>query len=274
MNNTKTVTVAIVIPAYNEAETIIACLESIAAQTVMPDEVILVDNNSSDATVHIAGRYPFVRVVSEPRQGIVHARNRGFDSVQSDIIGRIDADTRLKPGWVEHVKHFYGSEKNAYAGLTGPGNFYNVRWPKFAGRAQQSVAFQLNRLIMGGYILWGSNMAVPRVVWEEVRVSLHERNDIHEDIDLAIHMRLNGFEVKYRKSLLVSVRMRRFHTEHQELWSNLKMWPRTFHIHGYFLWPVALAGSVLVYFASLPASVIERFAIVFGKPPLLKRRLR
>jgi glycosyltransferase involved in cell wall biosynthesis len=98
--------ISIVIPVYNEAERIAACLESIAAQTVTPLEVIVVDNNSTDATVSIARSFPFVRVITAKCQGVIHARNRGFNAARGEIIGRIDADTRLHLAEAGHMVEF------------------------------------------------------------------------------------------------------------------------------------------------------------------------
>ncbi len=235
MHPKPSVSVSIVIPAYNEARNLGMCLESIAKQTRMPSQVIVVDNNSTDETVAIAAQFPFVTLLHEPIQGIVYARDTGFDAVTTDIIGRIDADTQLKPGWVEHVQHYYAVEAHAQRGVSGLAYFYNVRWPKEIGKAQHAVAFKLNRVIMGGYILWGSNMAIPRSMWLMVRDEVHRRNDIHEDIDLAIHLKNLGYHVDYRKSLLVGVRLRRVHTQRDKLWPNLMLWPRSFRIHGYKL---------------------------------------
>ena len=120
---------SIVIPAYNEENHLRACLDAIARQTVMPDEVIVVDNNSTDKTAEIAREYPFVKVLKEKRQGIVYARNRGFNAANSQFIGRIDSDTRLPRDWVGRVKCFYDDEKHLEEALTGGGYFYNVLFP-------------------------------------------------------------------------------------------------------------------------------------------------
>src|ERR1044071_5166257 len=171
-------TLTIVIPAYNEARNIGACLESIARQTIAPTQVLLVDNNSTDDTVAIASTFPFVTILHAKQQGIVYARDLGFNSATSDIIGRIDADSQLKPGWVEHVLRYYANDKHSQRGISGLGYFYNLRWPRVFGKAQHLLAFSLNRVIMGGYILWGSNMAIPRSVWQAVKDDVHHRNDI------------------------------------------------------------------------------------------------
>ncbi len=98
---------SLVIPAYNEERHLAACLDAVSRQAVMPSEVIVVDNNSTDRTAEIARSYPFVRVVQEPRQGIVFARNAGFDAARGDIIGRIDADTIIPSDWTKHVLAFF-----------------------------------------------------------------------------------------------------------------------------------------------------------------------
>src|SRR5687767_1835934 len=92
--------VSLVIPAYNEESHLRACLDAVAAQTVRPFEVIVVDNNSTDTTVAIARSYSFVAVMHESQQGIVYARNAGFNAARGDIIARIDADTHLSPNWI------------------------------------------------------------------------------------------------------------------------------------------------------------------------------
>lgn len=261
-------TVSIVIPAYNEAARLRACLESIAAQTVAPLEVIVVDNGSTDNTVEIAQSFAFVRVCHEPRHGIVHARNTGFDAARGDIIGRIDADTRLFPGWVGHVLHYFSEAAHMQTALSGRGYFYNLRWPKLVGLVQHFIAFRWDRLLLGDNILWGSNMAIPRQLWHDVKPALCTRDDIHEDIDLAIHLHRTGHHVAYRKSLLVGVEMRRVHTNRAELWGNLKWWPQTFKVHGIKTWPLAWLAAAVLYCFTPFALLAERIATVFGRKPL------
>lgn len=271
MKPTSTV-VAIVIPVYNESQNLGACLDAIARQTVAPAEVIVVDNNSSDDSVEIAKRYPFVEVISETKQGIVFARNAGFDAVKSNIIGRIDADSRLRPGWVEAVQRYYSSEEHIENGVSGRGYYYNLRWPVFAGMLQHDIAFRYNRLILGGYILWGSNMAIPRSVWERIRGLTCVRDDIHEDIDLAIHMKKHKLKVDFRKSMVTGVRMRRVHSDRSKLWTNLMLWPRTFRSHGFVLWPLAWLGAVFLFLVSSPLRILETLTIKFFDRPKRSRK--
>lgn len=265
-------TVSIVIPVYNEASRIEACLESIAHQLVTPYEVIVVDNNSTDNTVELAQRFPFVTVLHESRQGIVYARDTGFDAATGDIIGRIDADTRLWPGWVGRVAHYYADEDHLQTAVSGHGYFYNLRWPKLVGFIQYVIAFKVDRLLLGDNILWGSNMAISRSLWLKVRSEVCHRKGIHEDIDLAIHLHRMGYHVAHRRSLLVGTEMRRVHSDHDQLWQNLQWWPQTFRTHGIKSWPFAwMAAASLYCFAPL-AIAAERIATLFGHQPLKNSR--
>src|SRR4051812_9489646 len=95
--------ISIVIPVYNEAQNLDACLRAIARQTTAAYEVIVVDNNSTDGSLAVAQTFPFVTVITERRQGIVHARDRGYNAARGDIIARIDADSLLPKDWLEHI---------------------------------------------------------------------------------------------------------------------------------------------------------------------------
>ncbi len=161
--------VSIVIPARNEERHLRRCLQAIANQTAAPYEVIVVDNDSTDKTAAITRDFPFVIVVDEEQEGIVHARNAGFDAASGDIIGRIDADIALPPTWVEHVQNYYSTNDHLRCAWSGAGHFYNVRLAWLVSWAYGVFAFGLNRLLLGHYTLWGSNMAITRKQWQQVR---------------------------------------------------------------------------------------------------------
>lgn len=257
-------TVSIIIPAYNEERHLKACLDAVAAQIEMPDEVIVVDNNSSDNTDKIAGSYPFVRVVTESKQGVLWARNAGFNAARCGIIGRIDADTVLPPDWVRYIKYFYKDTGHANHALTGGAYFYNLRFPNLSGWFLGQIAFRLNRLLMGHYITYGANMAVPARAWQEIRRDVCKDPHIHEDLDLSIHLHRAGYEITYKSDLRVGVKMRRVLSERKELWGNLMWWPRTLRRHGKKTWVFGFTGAAILYALSPLVVLFERVARLFG----------
>lgn len=243
----KPLALSLIIPAYNEEQHLKKCLDSVAGQTQLPEEVIVVDNNSTDGTRRIAESYPFVRVVVEKQQGIVYARNAGFNAAQHQLIGRIDADSILPENWTERVRLFYGQPGRSRTSLTGGGRYYNVPFPRFSTWVLDLLAFRVNRTVLGHHFLFGSNMVIPRQVWREIRQDVCLRNDIHEDIDIAIHAHRCGSELIYDRKLLVGVKLRRVFQDHDKLWGVLMLWPQSLKVHGNKLWMTGFIGAVLLY---------------------------
>ena len=98
--------VSIVIPVYNAAPRIAACLESCFQQTYPHLELIVVDNNSTDDSLAIIKRYAEtsshpLRIIQCPIQGANFARNLGFLQARGDYVQWLDADDELEVGKLE-----------------------------------------------------------------------------------------------------------------------------------------------------------------------------
>ena len=82
-------------------------LETLGAQTRMPDEVIVVDGGSTDDTVevvrHAAERNPTIRLIRAPGANIARGRNIGIESAGGEIIILTDGGCRLDPCWVQRI---------------------------------------------------------------------------------------------------------------------------------------------------------------------------
>lgn len=250
--------VSIVIPAYNEERYLSLCLESIRHQTIAPSEVIVVDNNSTDQTAAIAQRYPFVRVISESQQGIVFARNAGFNVAQGDIIARIDADTQLPENWVEIVTEFFEDPNNQRAIFTGCCYFYNLKNGKLAGKIYNVVVPRANYLMLGHYFPCGSNSALPRQAWQAIKDQTCDQVDIHEDLDLGVHLRRANYKVSYHPYVQVGVLARRVITDHAKLWEYLSMWPRTYRRHGTQRWVLIVPIIIGLWAGSYGLLTLEK----------------
>jgi glycosyltransferase involved in cell wall biosynthesis len=95
--------VSVVIPAYNEEESILKTLSSLSKSvTRRCVEFIVVNNNSKDTTAAIA-HSTGARCILEPQQGITAARNAGLVAARGKYVLNADADTLYPPGWIEQM---------------------------------------------------------------------------------------------------------------------------------------------------------------------------
>ncbi|MFZ3234575.1 MAG: glycosyltransferase [Stellaceae bacterium] len=89
--------VSIIITTYNHARFLADAIESALGQSTAPDEVIVVDDGSTDDPGSVVSRYPQVRLIRQPNQGLAAARNTGWRAARGYYLVFLDADDRLKP---------------------------------------------------------------------------------------------------------------------------------------------------------------------------------
>lgn len=226
----KALRVSIVIPVYNEAAHLPACLDAIAAQTVQPYEVIVVDNNSTDGTAAIARAYPGVQVISEKRQGVVHARDHGFNAARGAIIGRIDADTIVSTDWVASLQRIFADE--SVGAVTGSAGYHDLPFPKLSSRIDLSLRRYLARVLGSDVAMQGANMAIRRTVWSNISPHLCRKPGMHEDFDVSIHATAMGNKVVFDESLLVTLGYRQAEACFRDFTEYVMLSPRTYALHG------------------------------------------
>jgi glycosyltransferase involved in cell wall biosynthesis len=98
--------ISLISTVLNEGDSIHGLLNSIAAQTCQPDEIILVDGGSHDQTVSIIQSYSDrlpVRVLVEQGCNISAGRNRAIGAAQGDVIAVTDAGVTLTPDWLQRI---------------------------------------------------------------------------------------------------------------------------------------------------------------------------
>jgi glycosyltransferase involved in cell wall biosynthesis len=181
---------SVIVCAYNEERYIAACLHSLLAQTRPPDQIIVVDNASTDRTGQVARSAGPVRVIYEPRKGLVRARETGRLHADGEILAYLDADCRAPLHWLERMeRHFLRSSRTI--ALTGPYRYYD--WDLLGRVLVRAYDFSLapfahvvaQRVLQIGAILYGGNFAVRRSALERIG-GFDTRIDFHgEDTNLA-----------------------------------------------------------------------------------------
>src|SRR6185295_5904716 len=158
-------TITAIVCAYNESRLLPGCLYSLRAQTRPPDDILVINNASTDETAAVARAVPGVRLIDEPCKGLVLARETARLATDADIVAYMDADCRAPITWLERVEAQF-SRAGAPVAVTGPYRFYDWDW---SGRAlvrayDMLVAPPTHAVVhhaLGiGAILYGGNFAV------------------------------------------------------------------------------------------------------------------
>lgn len=109
--------ISVVIPAYNEEILLPLTLKGLFVQQKMPDEVIVVNNASTDKTEQVAKSFiqkfkakgVILKVINEPIKGVARARNRGFNAAKHEIIASTDADSQPHSDWIKQIEHHFAN---------------------------------------------------------------------------------------------------------------------------------------------------------------------
>ena len=211
MVSNKKLKISIIIPAFNEESVLESCLRALAKQTMAPYEVIVVDNNSTDKTAEIIKKYPFVKMLKEKKQGIIAAHHKGFNTANGDVLARIDADTVVSKTWVERVnKNFV--EDDELSALTGPGGVYEIAFKDlYPGLFFSKYYFLLGKKLIGFQLLWGSNMAIRKPMWDLIKnETCKDEKIVHDDVDISILIHERRGKIKYDPYLKVYIHGMRF----------------------------------------------------------------
>jgi biofilm PGA synthesis N-glycosyltransferase PgaC len=214
-----------VIPAYNEAESIAAVLDSLLAQTRLPDIIHVIVNNTTDDTVKIASAYagPHVREINgheqfteiyvhdigKNRDKKVGALNYGFTLVEgADYLLGVDGDTTAAPTAVEHLEAEIASDTRI-GGISAIFSIDDTQIkgliPSFliTGQRTQFAAFNMqnmlrgrNMAVLGGQFSIFSVEALRRAMEENHQSTPWVKDSEVEDSLLSLQIKSAGYLTK------------------------------------------------------------------------------
>jgi glycosyltransferase involved in cell wall biosynthesis len=158
--------ISVIVCTYNRADCLEHCLQSLVDQTIDQSlfEVIIVNNNSTDGTIDIAGKYTNdfsnFKLINETKQGLSNARNAGLQASKCEYVAYIDDDAKAHPDWLSYVlSNFTGRipEPLAVGGIILP--FYESDKPDWFKDSYETRSWGIKpRYLKKGEAFSGSNM--------------------------------------------------------------------------------------------------------------------
>ena len=203
-------TVSIIVPVYNTAVYLPACIDSILAQSYTDFELILVDDGSTDDSLQVcetyAARDARIRVLHQQNAGVSAARNLGVEQAQGDWLCYVDSDDVVLPAYLQDMLAVADSEDCLVMGNISDSRMKGLITSDVVLEGEAMVRYMLshNILNLSGPVAKLYNRATL------VKYGIRFPQDIHYGEDMLYFLQyLNHIgRVAFRQSELYQVTMR------------------------------------------------------------------
>ena len=165
--------VSVVIPTLNEAGNILETVTTIRKELAYPNEIIIVDGNSTDGTKEIVKDTNFCRLIVEPRRGYGLALRTGIKNAKGDIIVMVDGDGTYE---VRHINRLVDNLINNDAELCQATRMYDLR------KAMGFTNFVANKIITFCFdFFYGQFLSDTQSGFRAISRSALEKVELYED---------------------------------------------------------------------------------------------
>lgn len=191
---------SVVIPLYNKATHIGRTLRSVLAQTAPPDEILVVDDGSTDGGWEVVESFDAFRIklIRQPNHGVSRARNQGVEESRGELIAFLDADDVWKPGFLAAIGNLRrqfpqaGAYATNYEIVKPNGKKYNPNFNIFPeGTMEGLICNYVKTTILNNFVqpVWTSAVVIPKRILQEIG-GFRESANRDEDIDVWLRIAL------------------------------------------------------------------------------------
>lgn len=199
--------ISVIATVLNEGESLRGLLDSLAAQTRLPDEIVVADGGSTDQTLTILREYSArlpLRVIEAPGSSISAGRNRAIDAAQGDLIAVTDAGVILAPEWLESLAEPLINDEM----LAVVGGFFEADPQTIFEAALGATTLPLAEEVHPGRFLPSSrSIAFRRSAWEAVG-GYPEWLDFCEDLVFDLRLKQHNDRWQFAPAALARFRPR------------------------------------------------------------------
>jgi GT2 family glycosyltransferase len=268
-------TLSVLIVAWNSREELARTLPALLPELGEGDELIVVDNGSSDGTVEaVVELSPAARIVrGGGNLGFAAGCNAGAGQAQGELLVVLNPDAAPRPGWGEAIRRPWLDERNwaAWQALVAEGDgatinsagnpvhFTGIVWAGGHGRplAEAPPAGEVTALS-------GACLAIPRRTWEEAGGFAERFFLYHEDVDLSLRLRLAGGALGIEPAAVVDHDYEFGAREHKWRWLERNRWAFLIRVYPASLLALLAPALILTELALIPAA----FAAGWGRQKL------
>jgi len=200
--------ISAVIPLYNKAPYIGRALDSVLAQERLPEEIIVIDDGSTDGGGDLVKQFkdPAIRLVRQENQGISAARNLGISLAKGELIAFLDADDVWKPGFlkvISEMRELYpqaGIYATAYDIINPQGRRETLNFKLLPAHCEQGL---INNFFHNGIPqpILTSAVVIPKSIFNEI--GGFQGENLGQDLDMWIRIGI-GYPVAWNRTILAT----------------------------------------------------------------------
>jgi GT2 family glycosyltransferase len=259
-------TLSVLIVAWNSREELARTLPALLPELGEGDELILVDNDSSDGTPDAAAALaPAARIVrSGGNLGFAAGCNLGAAQAGGDLLVILNPDAAPRPGFGEAIRRPWAEERGwaAWQALVADGDgatinsagnpvhFTGIVWAGGHGRTIDAAPGAGEVAALSGACL-----AIPQRTWEELGGFPERFFLYHEDVDLSLRLRLAGGALGIEPAAVVDHDYEFGAREHKWRWLERNRWAFLIRVYPASLLALLAPALVLTELALIPASI-------------------
>lgn len=203
--------VSLYIPCYNAEKFINDCLQSVINQSYKIDEILVIDDGSSDRTIEIAKKYSVRIITHRKNKGLAATRNTAFKEAKNEFVVSLDADCIADAQWLQQLMECFVSDN--IVGVGGMLKETNILSVADKWRSIHMAQHWGNEIINDPPFLYGNNAVFKKNCVERVGFYHKELKTNYEDVDLSMRLYNRGFRLIYNPRAFVE------HIRKDTIWS-------------------------------------------------------
>jgi glycosyltransferase involved in cell wall biosynthesis len=174
--------ISVIIPTYNRSEFILKAINSVKNQTFKVDEIIVVNDGSSDETIQILENIKDINVISTKNLGVSNARNIGIKNAKNNWITFLDSDDIWKEDKLEKQINFHKTNPDILFSYTNETWIYNNKEVN-KGKSNKKYGGNIFDKIIKKCFIGASTTMINKKVFEDVGI-FDTNLKVCEDYDL------------------------------------------------------------------------------------------
>lgn len=204
--------VSLYIPCFNAEKYIKECLDSIRGQSYKIDEIIVIDDGSTDSSFDIFKNYPVKIIRNLENKGLAACRNIAFKEAKNQFVAALDADCVAGALWLAELMKCFVSED-----IAGAGGILIERYTSNVADKWRSVHMVQQwgaEILEDPPFLYGNNTLFRKEPLTKVGFYNEKYKTNYEDVDISMRLYDSGFSLIYnpkaqvehiRKDTIISI---------------------------------------------------------------------